>query len=607
MPAGSGYRWRTLGKRLLWALLLGLSACGGGGGGDGGIASGGEGVATLPGTLLDTASYASDANASLPSAIEAAASTSHSISLNGQALAYTAKAGHLTAKVMGSGQDQASIFYVAYTVDAQPAATRPVTFFYNGGPGSASVWLHLGSYGPKRLATGMPATTLPRPFALVDNAESLLDTSDLVFVNAVGSGLSQAIAPFVNRSFWGVDADAALFRDFVLRYITVNARQESPKYLFGESYGGPRTAVLAGLLEGAGVKLSGLILHAPAMDYNSNCGVTGQPSVGCGGYLPSYAATGQHYRLTPTQPADLNTQMKQMREFSASRYTPAVNEWLSGKTLPADLLPLLSASTGLAQTHWQSNFNMQPGLFRAQLMPGTVIGRYDARVSAPVGSDLALDGDPSSSLISASFEVAITGYLRDTLRYRNASPYVMFSRAIESWDFRHGGKDLPDTIPDLGAALALNPQLRVLAINGYHDLATPFYQTELDLARLNLPSRVLVRNYAGGHMTYLDDAARVASKLDLQAFYRGTLSGAQSPMQSATQAPAPRAQALATPGALTLRHDFDSEAWRSPLRDPWVPPSLRPLVAPPPPSQGQVLQREIDIRALELRQRGASF
>jgi hypothetical protein len=236
-----------------------------------------------------------------------------------------------------------------------------------------------------------------------------------------------------------------------------------------------------------------------------------------------------------------------------------------------------------------------------------VIGRYDARVSAPVGSDLALDGDPSSSLISASFEVAITGYLRDTLRYRNASPYVMFSRAIESWDFRHGGKDLPDTIPDLGAALALNPQLRVLAINGYHDLATPFYQTELDLARLNLPSRVLVRNYAGGHMTYLDDAARVASKLDLQAFYRGTLSGAQSPMQSATQAPALRAQAMATPGASTLRHDFDSEAWRSPLRDPWVPQSLRPLVAPPPSSQGQVLQREIDIRALELRQRGASF
>lgn len=578
-------------------LLFGLSACGGGSSGSG-SASTVDPVAELPGTLVDTVSYSSTANASLSSALEATANTTHSITLNGASIPYTAKAGHLTAKTIATGQDQASFFYVAYTADNQSAAARPITFFYNGGPGSASVWLHLGSYGPKRLATGMPSTSLPRPFALVDNTESLLDTSDLVFVDAVGTGLSQAIAPFSNRSFWGVDADAALFRDFVQRYITLNARQASPKYLFGESYGGPRTAVLAALLESAGVKLTGVVLQSPAMDYNSNCGVVGQATITCGGYLPSYAATGQYYRLTRPVVDDLNFYMTQMRDFSARRYTPAVNALLAGGTVSAELPPLLSDYTGLALTHWQNSFNMQAGLFRNQLIPNSLLGRYDARVSAPVGSALASEGDPSSTLISASFSSAITSYLRDTLRYRNASTYVLSGSAIENWDFRHAGKNLPDTIPDLGAALQLNPQLRVLTLNGYHDLATPFYQTEQDLARLNLPSRLFVRNYAGGHMTYLDDAARVASKADLQAFYRGPLTGVQTSTPTLNPPAAPPSFA-----ATGIDIAPSPEAMQTPLRDPWVPSMLRPLAPPPQPSQGLVLQREIEARKREMRDR----
>ncbi|MBC3875485.1 S10 family peptidase [Undibacterium flavidum] len=590
----SVHQWLRSG--MLTSLLL-LGACGGGGS-SGGSASTSDPVAELPGTLVDTVSYASNANASLTSAVDATANTTHSITLNGVTIPYTARAGHLTAKAPGTGQDQASFFYVAYTADNQPAATRPITFFYNGGPGSASVWLHLGSYGPKRLATGIPSTTVPRPFALVDNSESLLDTSDLVFVDAVGSGLSQAIAPFTNRSFWSVDADAAVFRDFVQRYITVNARQASPKYLFGESYGGPRTAVLAALLESAGVRLTGLVLQSPAMDYNSNCGVVSPAVISCGGYLPSYAATGQYYRLTRPLVDDLSAYMTQIRDFSSRRYTPAVNALLAGGTVPAELPPLLSDYTGTTLTLWQSSFNMQAGLFRNQLLSGSLLGRYDARVSAPVGSALASEGDPSSTIISASFSSAITSYLRDTLRYRNASTYVLSGTAIENWDFRHAGRNLPDTVPDLGAALSLNPQLRVLTLNGYHDLATPFYQTEQDLARLNQPSRVIVRNYAGGHMTYLDDAARVASKADLQAFYRGTLTG--------VQATTPTANTLAAPPsfvATSIVSTLPSEAQQTPLRDPWVPSAQRPLVAPPPPSQGLALQREIEARMLEVHQR----
>ncbi len=591
-------------KYSMLMLLVGLCGCGGGSSSGSGRGIGAPAVtpvSELPGTLVDTVSYSSTANAALSSAAEAAAVTTHNITLNGASISYTARAGHLTAKAPSTGQDQASLFYVAYTADNQAISSRPITFFYNGGPGSASVWLHLGSYGPKRLATGIPSTTVSQPYALVDNAESLLDTTDLVFVDAVGSGLSEAIAPFTNRSFWSVDADAALFRDFVQRYITVNNRQASPKYLFGESYGGPRTAVLAALLETAGTQLTGIMLQSPAMNYNSNCGVVGQASVNCGGFLPSYAATGQYYRLTRPVVDDVAAYMRQMRDFSFNRYAPAVNLLLASGTTSAELQPLLSDQTGLAITHWQRSFNMPPGLFRNQLISGSLLGRYDARISAPVASALASEGDPSSTLITASFSSAINSYLRDTLRYRNASTYVLSGSAIENWDFRHAGKDLPDTIPDLGAALQLNPQLRVLALNGYHDLATPFYQTELDLARLNVPARILIRNYAGGHMTYLDDASRIASKADLQAFYRGSLTPVQASLSTPTMKVSGAPPSLVTSGIVIMP---PPDAVQTPLQDPWVPPTLRSNALPPPASQGLILQREIDARKRELRQWG---
>src|SRR5207237_437217 len=185
----------------------------------------------------------------------------------------TATAGHLVATEPRTGQAQASMFYVAYTAEGVDGATRPITFFYNGGPGSASAWLHLGSFGPKRLAANAPAIDTAQPFPLVDNEESLLDTTDLVFIDAVGAGLSEAIAPFTNRSFWGVDADAAVFRNFVLRYLAVNGRAGSPTFLFGESYGTTRSAVLANLLEMAGTTVDGVVLQSSVLNYGTNCGV----------------------------------------------------------------------------------------------------------------------------------------------------------------------------------------------------------------------------------------------------------------------------------------------------------------------------------------------
>lgn len=496
---------------------LWLAACGGGGGGS-------STPAPPPPQFTDPVVYSSQPTASLASAQEITSTARRTVTINGQPYAYTATAGHMTALERGTGPVQASFFYVAYTLEGAAPATRPVTFFYNGGPGSASVWLHLGSFGPTRLATGAPRNDIPAPFALVDNAESLLDVTDLVFVDAVGSGYSQAIAPNENRTFWGVEADAAVFRDFVMRYNIVNNRQSSPKFLFGESYGGPRAAVMADLLEAAGVRLHGVVLQSPAMNYNSNCGVGAAPTVTCAGYLPSYGATGAWFnRSTPSPaPAEIPSFMATLRPLAIERYDPAVRTFVATGALPGgSLVTDLSLASGLGESHWRTRFNMGPTYYRVNFLPGTAIGRYDTRMTLP---DNTGNGslDPSTAIIQASFAQRIVQHLAG-LGYTTPSNYTMLSNAIQTWRFAHDGNALPDTIPDLAAAMVQNPRLKVLALNGYHDVATPFYTTELDLARLGANPNVRVRNYMGGHMTYLDDASRAQMKADLVDWYRSAL------------------------------------------------------------------------------------
>ena len=468
--------------------------------------------------FADATSYSTQPGAALASAADGAAVTSHAITLNGTTVPYTATAGHLVARDPHNGQPQAAFFYVAYTAQGKDAATRPVTFFYNGGPGSASVWLHLGSFGPRRLATGVPGTSLPRPFALVDNDESLLDVSDLVFVDAIGTGLSQAIAPANNRTYWGVDQDAAAFRSFILRYVEANGRGASPLFLFGESYGTTRSAVLANLMEMGGTPLAGVVLQSAVLNYSANCGVIAE-TVSCSGYLPTYASTAAYFRLA--QLTDLGTFRTDVQNFSIATYAPAVNTWLGTHTLPdAGVVDTLFGYTGIPRSLWRSRFNLDPGTFQKQLMPGTLIGRYDGRIAAPVGSPLASQGDPSDTLVAFSFANAIQNYLRDDLKYSAVTPYVTLGNAINFWDFSHDGQALPDVVPDLASALALNPRLKVLSLNGFHDLATPYFQTALDLSRIGNVTSIQVRNYDGGHMTYLDDVSRPLEKADLRTLYR---------------------------------------------------------------------------------------
>ncbi len=505
---------------LLAAILTG---CGGGGGGAPAPVAAPPPpppVAALPGSYADPISYSGAPTAALANPPEGSAKVQASIALDGRALAYTATTGHLTATDLQTGQPLASFFYVAYTAGAQPAAQRPVTFFYNGGPGSASIWLHLGSFGPRRMATSFPSTEPPASAPqLVDNQETLLDHSDLVFVDAIGTGYSQAIAPRTNAQFWGVDQDAAAFRDFVRRYLAANNRQASPLYLFGESYGAPRTAVVANLLESAGVRVAGVMLQSAAMNYNSNCGMFDPGQLSCEGYIPSYAAVAS-YHQNGSLPSDFSTVLQRAREFAAGSYRSEAGALIANGTPPSEAtLAQLSGYTGLPVLTWRQDFSMLPGAYRARLLPGQTIGRYDARVKAPNGSALAAGGDPSMSLVGATFVNSIKPYLESELRYSASTPYISSNNVINVWNFSHDGKAVPDTIPDLAAALTLNPAMKVIAMSGYHDLATPFYQTELDLARLGAGAGIQIRNYDSGHMSYLDDRVRRLQKADLRTFY----------------------------------------------------------------------------------------
>jgi carboxypeptidase C (cathepsin A) len=591
--------------RLAPAALLAAALAGCGGGGGGSDAAEPE---LAPGAVRDTTAYSSAGNASLVAPAENAAVTTRSMSLRGTTLSYTATAGHLNARDPRSGAEQATMFYVAYTVAGAPPATRPLVFFYNGGPGSASVWLHLGSFAPRRIVTSAPASTVPLPYQLVDNAESLVDVADLVFVDAVGSGYSQAIAPFTNQSFWSVGADAALMRDFIARYAAVNGRADSPTFLFGESYGTTRSAVLADLMLAAGMRLDGVVLQSAILDYNANCGVFSPREVSCEGFLPSYGMTGAWFGLTTPPHNDADAYAEALRTFAATTYRPAVEAYVATRTpaLPG-LIDQLVASTGAPAPLWETNLDLDAETYRRQLLPGRLMGRYDARIVADHGSALARGGDPSSTLITAPFAAAMQQVLSQELLYVASAGYTQLSNAIATWDFRHDGRALPDAIPDLAAALARKPDLRVFAVSGHHDLATPFRQTELDLARLGARPGLFARAYPGGHMTYLDDASRARLHADLSAFVTGG-SPWPSPAAAAAAPPSTAGDARSTASrrvdrAARIAADVDVDDRRAQAQggDPWVPPALRVPPAAPSPS-GAALERLVRQKIAERHQ-----
>ncbi|ENH6340288.1 peptidase S10 [Burkholderia vietnamiensis] len=468
----------------------------------------------------------------------------------GTTIDYTTTTGHLTAQD-ANGNAEASMSYVAYTAPSANGKPRPVTFVYNGGPGSSSIWLRLGSFAPTRVATPDPLFGSNWPnYPLVDNAESLIDTTDLVFIDPPGTGLSEAVLPNTNQKYWSSDADVNIMRDFIQRYLNVNGRSASPLYLYGESYGTPRTDMLALALESAGVHLTGIVLQSAILNYFADAveavAIT-QSTDGLlldtdtvAGYLPGYAAVAEYFNQVSPTPVNpylyaLQTELfttliyNQLQRYSQSWVLSqlGIPDALGTPVFPSDAtLRLWSIPSSLTMQALRGYFNANP--FGTSLLPGTTIGRYDGRVSLP-NSDprLQTDGDPSDILISQPFTNALATQMPDYLGYTapNATYLPLNDNIIQVWDFSHDGQPMPDTIPDLLGALQLNPKLQVLAENGLHDLATPFFNTEKQLARLQtvkgLNPKLQVNFFQGGHMTYLDDVARPQMKRDLMIFYQG--------------------------------------------------------------------------------------
>jgi carboxypeptidase C (cathepsin A) len=469
--------------------------------------------------------------------------THHDLNLDGKVLHYTATAGTLLIRDGEDDHPYGSIFSVAYTLDGADPNTRPVTFLYNGGLGSATIWLHMGSVGPVRVVTDSPNATGPAPYQVVPNQDSLLDKTDLVFVDAPLTGFSKAVGKGTDKDFRGVDQDLKAFDKFVLRWVTANQRWNSPKFLFGESYGTPRSAGLADALEGDGISLNGVILLSSILNYNVMAPGLDEEYIG---NLPSYAAIAWYHNKVQNKPADIKAFLSDVRTFARGDYAEALREGdqLSPQRLDA-IAAKLASYTGLSvQYVKEANLRISATRFRKELLrdEGDILGRYDARFEGTDVDDAGENpgNDPSDTGIEGAFIAAFHDYLVRELKWETTDTYHVHTESEVPWDMHHvlpgqrafagGGGGGRATLPYLGGDLAdamrKNPKLKVFSANGYFDLATPFFITEYDLAHMmlkpDLAKNVEFGYYPAGHMVYLNVDALKEMKHDLAGFYTET-------------------------------------------------------------------------------------
>lgn len=464
--------------------------------------------------------------------------TTHEVTVGGKVLRYKATAATLTLRA-DDGRPTATMFYVAYVLD-QPkgAAPRPVTFLFNGGPGSASLWLHMSGLGPRSVVTASPNPTGPAPYRFGASENTLLDKSDLVFLDAVGTGYSTILPDGKPSDFWGVDQDAAAFAQAITQYLTLNRRWGSPKFLFGESYGTTRAAALAYRLQNIGVQINGVVLLSTILDFTPLLAGQDQGYVGA---MPTYAATAWHHGRATREPADFNAFLQAARDFARGPYAAALAQ---GDALaPAEedaVARQLSKFTGLSVDYLKRcKLRIDMEAFRRELLKdqATVIGRFDSRFTAR-DSYLAANGafdpatdDPATAGVSSAYLSTFRDYLAGELGYVSDQPYRALNNMVvePAWDWRHKAPGFDDrlttanTALDLSAAMRGNPQMKVLAMNGLYDLATPFFATETALRHMlltpDLRGNVALTYYASGHMTYGDQAALKQMKADLAKFY----------------------------------------------------------------------------------------
>lgn len=467
----------------------------------------------------------------IPVPKERAVSTRHSVTIGGHTIHYTATAGTILLRDK-KNEPVASMFYVAYTEDGvRNLAGRPVTFLYNGGPGASSDWIQMGGLGPYRVNMTNGRATPPAPYSITPSHESMLNDSDLVFIDAVGTGYSRVVGKGKDKMFWGVDEDVKSFGQFIYRYLKKYNRWQSPKFLYGESYGTTRSAALADYLQDQGIALNGVILQSSVLNYFDWMPGSDNEYIFT---LPSYAAIAWYHDRLPNKPASLADFVQQARDFADGRYAQALRQ---GDLLPKAQLDSIAQSlhrfTALPVRYLErANLRVSAAHFRKELLlpQREHIGRYDARFAASDADAVSSRNsfDPSNQFTGAPFTAAFEWYLHNILKYHSDRIYKEESdQAFKKWDWKHDHLSMPYVAGDLAAAMRENPYLRVLSENGYFDLATPFHKTEYDLDHAMLSPKlrkhITFAYFRSGHMIYLNPDALKAMHSVLDTFYRKTL------------------------------------------------------------------------------------
>ena len=483
--------------------------------------------------------------ADLAPAREESSVTEHVIRIKDQVIPYRAAAG-TTLLRDDKGEPTGLMYAVAYTrSDVKDPSARPVAFFYNGGPGSASMWLHMGAFGPRRVVTVDGAFTPPAPYALADNTESLIDKTDMVFIDAMGTGYSRAVGKAQNKDFYGIDEDVQAFAQFIRTYLSRNNRWNSPKFLVGESYGTFRSAALANALQSRdGIHLNGIVLVSTVLDMSTITFGAGddRPYIF---YLPSYAAVAWYHQVLKNRPADLEAFLAEVRRYAQGDYAAAL---FKGAGLPASDKQAVAAKladyTGLSVEYWlKANLRVTLAQFNVELERGRGLttGRIDARFTGFTRDLLAenAQGDPEGPAVGGAYTAMLNTYNHQELRFGQDKVYNTSSGGAREWNWRRqpatggfpgapatsgGGffPGAPNVEADLAQAMVTNPRLLVQVENGYYDMATPYFATEFTTSHLGLPqalqANIKLDYYAAGHMMYLHDESRVKLHDNVAAF-----------------------------------------------------------------------------------------
>jgi carboxypeptidase C (cathepsin A) len=468
-------------------------------------------------------------------AVEQVSTTHHTASIGGRQIAYTATAGTLV--IHGpDGKARASMFYVAYTRDGADPATRPVTFFYNGGPGAASIWLHMGIMSPKRAEMAPDGMQPAPPYHLVDNPDSPLDVTDLVEIDAVMTGYSRPAEGVAASQFTGARQDIQTFGAFIREYLDKYQRWASPKYLFGESYGTFRSAGLASELQNnQGIELNGIILLGTVLDFQY-ISQTPTNDIGYATFLPTYTATAWYHKKLPAdlQGMSLEKAVSESRSYAFGGYLTALAK---GNALTSPertaVAQKLARLTGISQEFLlNANLRLRAAAFRTELLRSErkTLGRYDSRLTGidADATDIRQDYDPSDVAPRGPFLSAFMQYLHDDLHYTNDLQYYVGGHTGR-WDYSNFRNTYASEVEALRSAMAQNPYLRVFVACGYYDMATPFANAEYTFTHVGFDPtytrRVSFGYYPSGHMVYTNPAALAAFKKNVAAFISSTEHG----------------------------------------------------------------------------------